>query len=61
LEIVLEPDQWYDAMGVWSGSSTIGAVGVPFIIYIGLPFPIHVQITVPISFVIVFFSVMLKP
>ncbi len=56
LEIVLEPDQWYDAMGVWSGSSTIGPDGVPFIIYTGLPFPIPVQITVPISFVIVFFQ-----
>ncbi len=52
-EIVLEPDQWYDAMGVWSGSSTIRTDGAPFIIYTGLPFPIPVQITVPISFVIV--------
>jgi hypothetical protein len=49
-EIVLELDQWYDAMGVWSGSSTMGA---PFIIYTGLPFPILVQIIVPISFVMV--------
>ncbi len=52
-EIVLEPDQWYDAMGVWSGSSTISTDGAPCIIYTGLPFPIPVQITVPISFVIV--------
>ncbi|CAM6028655.1 unnamed protein product [Sphagnum balticum] len=39
-EIVSEPDQWYDAMGVWSGSSTIGTDGAPSIIYTGLPFPI---------------------
>jgi hypothetical protein len=53
LEIVLEPDQWYDAMGVWSGSSTISPDGAPFIIYTGLPFPILVHIIVPISFVII--------
>ncbi len=52
-EIVLEPDQWYDAMGVWSGSSTIGPDGPPFIIYTGLPFPIPIQIIIPIYFVIV--------
>ncbi len=50
LEIVLEPDQWYDAMGVWSNSSTISLDGAPFIIYTGLPFPIPIHITVPISF-----------
>jgi hypothetical protein len=53
LEIVLEPSQWYDAMGVWSGSSTISPDGAPFIIDTDLPFPIHVHITVLISFVIV--------
>jgi len=53
LEIVLEPDQWYDAMGVWSGSSTFSPNGAPFIIYTGLPFPILVHIIVPISFVII--------
>jgi hypothetical protein len=52
LEIVLEPDQWYDAMGVWSGS-TISPNGATFIIHTCLPFPIPVHITVPISFVIV--------
>jgi hypothetical protein len=52
-EIVLEPNQWYDAIRVWSCSSTIGPDGAPFIIYTGLPFPIPAQITVPISFVIV--------
>ncbi len=35
LEVALEPDQQYDAMGVWSGSSTIGPNGIPFIIYTG--------------------------
>ncbi|CAK9875877.1 unnamed protein product [Sphagnum jensenii] len=35
LEVALEPDQEYDAMGVWSGSSTIGPNGIPFIIYTG--------------------------
>ncbi len=49
-KIVLEPDQWYDAMGVWSGSSTISPNGAFLIIYIGLPFPIHVHIIVLISF-----------
>ncbi len=53
LEIVLDLDQWYDAMGVWSCSSTINRNGAPFIIYIGLPFPIPVHIIVQISFVIV--------
>ncbi len=53
LEIVLEPNQWYDAMGVWLGSSTISLNGAPFIIYIGLPFLIIVHIIVPISFVII--------
>jgi sucrose-6-phosphate hydrolase SacC (GH32 family) len=53
LEIVLEPNQWYDAMGVWSGSSTIRPDGAPFIIYTGLPFLIPIHITVPIFFVIV--------
>jgi hypothetical protein len=54
LEIVLEPDQWYDdAMGVWLGSSTINPDGAPFIIYTGLPFSIPVHITVLISFVII--------
>ncbi len=52
-KIVLESDQWYDAMGVLLGSSTIDTDGAPFIIYIGLPIPIPVQINVPISFVIV--------
>jgi beta-fructofuranosidase len=53
LEIVLELDQWYDAMGMWSGSSTISPDGAPFIIHTGLPFPIPVHITIPIFFVIV--------
>jgi sucrose-6-phosphate hydrolase SacC (GH32 family) len=53
LEIVLEPDQWYDAMGVWSGSSTISPNGAPFIIYTSLAFLIHVHITIPIFFLIV--------
>ncbi|CAK9880617.1 unnamed protein product [Sphagnum jensenii] len=35
LENALEPDQWYDDMGVWSGSATIGPDGVPFILYTG--------------------------
>jgi len=45
-EIVLEPDQRYDAMGVWSSSSTIGPNGAPFIIYTGLPFPILVPFVI---------------
>jgi hypothetical protein len=35
LENALEPDQWYDDMGVWSGSATIGLDDVPFILYTG--------------------------
>jgi hypothetical protein len=35
LEDALEPDQWYDAMGVWSGSATIDNDGIPFILYTG--------------------------
>jgi beta-fructofuranosidase len=35
LENALEPDQWYDQQGVWSGSATIGPDGVPFILYTG--------------------------
>jgi beta-fructofuranosidase len=36
LENALEPDQWYDKNGVWSGSATIGPDGVPFILYTGV-------------------------
>ncbi|KAH9536138.1 hypothetical protein CY35_17G091200 [Sphagnum magellanicum] len=36
LEDALERDQWYDRLGVWSGSATIGPDGVPFILYTGL-------------------------
>ncbi|CAM6019434.1 unnamed protein product [Sphagnum balticum] len=35
LETALEPDQWYDAMGAWSGSATMDPNGVPFILYTG--------------------------
>ncbi|CAK9225232.1 hypothetical protein BDL97_04G144900 [Sphagnum fallax] len=35
LENALEPDQWYDDMGVWSGSATNGPDDVPFILYTG--------------------------
>jgi hypothetical protein len=35
LEDVLKPDQWYDVMGVWSGSATIDPDGIPFILYTG--------------------------
>lgn len=35
LEDALERDQWYDRVGVWSGSATIGPDGVPFILYTG--------------------------
>jgi len=35
LEDALEPDQWYDAMGVWSGSATTNNDGIPFILYTG--------------------------
>jgi beta-fructofuranosidase len=35
LEDALKPDQWYDSLGVWSGSTTIGPDGIPFIIYTG--------------------------
>jgi hypothetical protein len=52
-KIVLELDQWYDAMGMWSGSNTIRPNGALLIIYTCLPFPIPVHIIVPISFVIV--------
>jgi beta-fructofuranosidase len=37
LEDALERDQWYDRVGVWSGSATIGPDGVPFILYTGIP------------------------
>jgi beta-fructofuranosidase len=35
LETALEPDQWYDANGAWSGSATMDPNGVPFILYTG--------------------------
>jgi hypothetical protein len=35
LEDALKPDQWYDSLGVWSGSTTIGPDGIPFILYTG--------------------------
>jgi len=53
LEIILEPDQWYDAMGVWSGSSTISPNGALFIIYTGLAFLIPVHIIIPKKILIV--------
>lgn len=38
LEIALEPDQWYDLNGVWSGSATILDDGTPAILYTGSSF-----------------------
>ncbi|CAK9854872.1 unnamed protein product [Sphagnum jensenii] len=44
LEDVLKPDQWYDVMGVWSGSATIDPDGIPFILYTGLIEHTHEQV-----------------
>jgi beta-fructofuranosidase len=35
LESAMEPDQLYDARGVWSGSATIDPDGIPFVLYTG--------------------------
>eukprot|EP00250_Pteridium_aquilinum_P011274 c19956_g1_i1 orf=112-2220(+) len=35
LDLAMEPDQWYDIRGVWTGSATFLADGSPVIIYTG--------------------------